>query len=110
MKKLLVVFVITMFIGASIVSMVAASNRETVDYVMINVHGSGATIGLTLSFPNPVFTDVTTSGGRFTEVNLPGEGYTTIVGEAKLPVVRRMVEIPFGAEPEIKSEITIAKH
>ncbi|MCD6468273.1 MAG: PKD domain-containing protein, partial [Thermoplasmata archaeon] len=103
MKKLLVVFVITMFIGASIVSMVAASNRETVDYVMVNVHGSGATIGLTLSFPNPVFTDVTTSGGRFTEVNLPGEGYTTIVGEAKLPVVRRMVEIPFGAEPEIKS-------
>ena len=41
---------------------------------------------------------------KFASLSLDGEGYTTIVGEACLPTIRRMVEIPQSANPVIVVE------
>ncbi len=38
---------------------------------------------------------------NFASFELSDEGFTTIVGEARLPVISRMVEIPQGANPSI---------
>ena len=40
---------------------------------------------------------VSTKEGVFTSLEIPGEGITAQVGMPRLPVVRRLVEIPFGA-------------
>ncbi|TKJ37941.1 hypothetical protein CEE37_13330 [candidate division LCP-89 bacterium B3_LCP] len=41
---------------------------------------------------------VETETGFFDMISLAGEGYTTEIGQPQLPVIRRMVEIPYGAE------------
>ncbi|HEX7343711.1 MAG TPA: C25 family cysteine peptidase, partial [bacterium] len=44
---------------------------------------------------------VSTSGGAFSRLSLDGEGYTTEIGRPELPVVRKLIEIPYGANPEL---------
>ena len=42
--------------------------------------------------------------GSFGTIALPNEGFTNIVGEARLPTIRYLVEIPHGADPVIVIE------
>jgi len=44
----------------------------------------------------------TTDGSIYTYLRLPGYGATAVVGEAALPVIRELVEIPRGAEATIR--------
>jgi len=54
---------------------------------------------LSVRVPGVRAEDVPTSEGTFTRLTLDGAGQTVIVGEALLPVVRELVEIPYGADP-----------
>lgn len=56
-----------------------------------------------LSFDNFVFDyeTVETQIGEFTGIYLPGESYNYEIGKAKLPTIKRFVEIPVNAEPKI---------
>lgn len=58
-----------------------------------------------LVFTNDVstilFRDVQTKLGDFTELYISGYGYSSIVGDPKLPVTSRLIEIPVNATPEI---------
>jgi len=47
------------------------------------------------------FSTIEKNGEKFASLELYGEGFTTIKGEAKLPVIRKMVEIPQKADPRI---------
>ncbi len=48
------------------------------------------------------FGTVQLSGGAFATVDSTGmQGYTTVLGEAKLPVIRYLLEIPQGAMPSV---------
>jgi hypothetical protein len=47
------------------------------------------------------FNSVDTAEGLFTTVILPGYGFSSIEGKAKLPMIRKMVEIPHGSNPEL---------
>ena len=38
---------------------------------------------------------------EFATIELSGEGFSTVIGQAKLPIMRAMVEIPQGSDPEI---------
>ncbi|KAA0008769.1 MAG: PKD domain-containing protein, partial [Thermoplasmata archaeon] len=75
------------------------------DHVMVNVETHQDMIRIDIRIPNFNFRSIHLPEGDFTEIELPGEGYTTDIGKAKLPAIRRMVEIPYGAEPVIKSVI-----
>jgi hypothetical protein len=44
---------------------------------------------------------VETKLGLFASIKLPGEGFNYIQGQPKLPTIRRLVEIPIGANPII---------
>jgi len=45
--------------------------------------------------------DVTTPGGTFTRLSLDGAGPTVAIGEPLLPVIRELVEVPYGASPVV---------
>ncbi len=50
---------------------------------------------------------VSTGEGDFNSIALPDEGYTNVIGEPKLPVIRRLVEIPYGAAVELVTGRTV---
>ena len=50
-----------------------------------------------------------TERGIFSHLELPGEGYTTQIGHPQLPVVRRLIEIPYGATPELIISATVLR-
>ncbi|MFH1864383.1 MAG: C25 family peptidase propeptide domain-containing protein, partial [Candidatus Eisenbacteria bacterium] len=54
---------------------------------------------LSVNVPGVHAEEVVTSNGTFTRLTLDGAGPTAVVGEALLPVVRELVEIPYGAAP-----------
>ena len=46
--------------------------------------------------------EVETKGGVFNRLNMPECGITSIIGEPRLPMISRMVQIPYGAEVEVE--------
>jgi hypothetical protein len=42
-----------------------------------------------------------TKGGVFNQLSIPECGITNVVGEPRLPVIRKMVQIPYGAEVDV---------
>ena len=58
-------------------------------------------IKIDLDIPSFNFGCIYSEEGEFATCELNDEGFTTIEGEAKLPVINYMVEIPHGANPEI---------
>jgi len=43
-----------------------------------------------------------TKGGNFTALRLDDYGFTNVVGEPQLPLIRKQLQIPFGAEVSVK--------
>ncbi|MBW6490644.1 MAG: T9SS type A sorting domain-containing protein [Lentimicrobium sp.] len=58
-------------------------------------------IRVTNSFAEFSHFDVNTKNGLFTEISATGYTFTWEEGLPKLPVMRRLIEIPVGAEPEV---------
>ncbi|MFQ6103177.1 MAG: C25 family cysteine peptidase [Candidatus Glassbacteria bacterium] len=42
--------------------------------------------------------DTETKGGMFLRIEIPGEGFTTLIGSPRLPVFKRFFEAPYGAK------------
>ena len=47
------------------------------------------------------FGRINTEEGMFATIKVPNFALTLIKGEAKLPIIRRMIEIPYESTPEI---------
>jgi len=58
-------------------------------------------IKITLNPDNYEFDIVNTIKGLFTTVKLPGYGFSCVIGQARLPMIRKIVEIPQGSDPEL---------
>ncbi|MCX6640689.1 MAG: C25 family cysteine peptidase [bacterium] len=56
---------------------------------------------LNVSLSGFSYESLQTKGGDFSRLLVGDEGYTTIVGSPQLPVIRRLIEIPYGASPEL---------
>ena len=59
------------------------------------------TIQITIHPGEFEFGSINTEEGMFTTIKAPNFPFTLVEGEAKLPVIRRMIEIPYGSNPEI---------
>jgi len=46
--------------------------------------------------------ELETKGGVFSQLSIPEYGITNVIGEPKLPVIRKMVQIPYGAEVNVE--------
>lgn len=62
------------------------------------------TIKITFNPGEFEFGSVNTEEGMFATIDLPDYNFNFVKGEAKLPVVRKMVEIPQGANPTITTK------
>ena len=63
---------------------------------------NASTLQMTLDYATIQVRPISTERGTMAELLLEG-GYTDgAVGEPQLPVTQRLIEIPFGAEPEVK--------
>ena len=72
--------------------------RSNWDGVELNFHLSG------------IATDqMKTKGGVFTQLSLDDEAYKGEIGSPRLPVIRKFVEIPYGAEIEIEILAPVVK-
>jgi hypothetical protein len=71
-----------------------------VEVDVISSDMSGVTLAFTI--PGAVAEDVTTKGGEYVRLTLPGHGHTTVPGEAGLPMLRELVQIPEGAVPRLQ--------
>ena len=54
----------------------------------------------TLTFINSL--TIKTKEGLFCQLAVPGYGYSVEIGEPKLPVLKKLIEIPYGADIEIR--------
>jgi hypothetical protein len=46
---------------------------------------------------------VSTSQGDFTEIAVPGYGFSNIPGHPKVPVIKKLIEVPLGSITEVKT-------
>jgi hypothetical protein len=57
-----------------------------------------------LQIPGIWSEDISTKGGNYSLLSVPDGGVTSVIGEPNLPVITKMVEIPFGAEVSVNVE------
>ncbi len=73
--------------------------NEQAGFAAINIDEK--TIKITVNPRGFEFESITSKEGMFASVRLPGYVYTLVRGEAKLPVIRKMIEIPYKSTPEL---------
>jgi hypothetical protein len=89
----------------SIISPIVASNNgpENNTELIIDVKNiDEETLELDIYFPDFEYSSVNIENEKYTTISLGDEGFTTIHGQAKLPAIRRMIEIPYESEPIIQ--------
>ncbi len=78
--------------------------------IIVNENGSNSfslkentysVIRLSNSVAEMDFMSVKTKAGNFTLFNIPEYGYTVVDGEPKLPVMKKLIEVPMNASFEI---------
>jgi hypothetical protein len=62
-----------------------------------------ANAALTVSciVPDPTVYEVMRNDQHFTQILLPDEGYTTTIGAAQLPIIRRFIALSSGEQPQL---------
>jgi hypothetical protein len=76
-------------------------NRPVVD--VVDSHWD--TVEITFSMDGLQAQELKTKGGVFTQLSLDGTAFKGEVGEPRLPVIRRMVRIPYGADVELEYDL-----
>jgi len=57
-----------------------------------------------IQIPGIWSTEIATKGGNFALLSIPHEGISSVTGEPNLPVITKMVQIPFGAKVSLNWE------
>ncbi len=66
------------------------------------VSSNSRVISLTVDLPVPGISLASAGTGNFSVLSLPDAGISTTVGSPQLPVIRRLVEIPYGADVSVR--------
>ncbi|RLD55537.1 MAG: hypothetical protein DRJ05_12800, partial [Bacteroidetes bacterium] len=66
------------------------------------IENTYSVLRLTNSISNFYLSEVSTAGGMFLKIQIPGHSKSLTVGNPELPVIKRLIEIPFGAHVESK--------
>jgi subtilisin-like proprotein convertase family protein len=76
----------------------APTDRATADVVAQTEAG----VIVEAAFPGFSISEITAVTRAFADLDIPGCGRTTAIGRARLPILRRAVEIPQGADPGVE--------
>jgi hypothetical protein len=100
-----VALVLLLCAGVSAIHPTTASTSTKVNTVESTFHFENVPfITVTVTPPALVFGQRILAGQPFATVQLPGEGVSTVIGEAQLPTISRFIEIPQGAIPQLVVE------
>ncbi|MCK4403954.1 MAG: hypothetical protein KAW02_02575 [candidate division Zixibacteria bacterium] len=88
----------------------AESNPEWIEFIpgtekapQINVLGSNfEQVVLDIQIFGMWSEEVATKGGIFNRLSIPECGITNVIGEPNLPMLRKMIQIPYGAEVDVE--------
>jgi len=101
----MIMTILTSILLISIFTPISSSvnGNNNVSNIIIDVNNiDDDTLELNIYFPEVSFNIVDVENEKYTIIDLENEGFSTIPGQAKLPVLRRMIEIPYNSEPEIQ--------
>jgi len=98
LKKSVIIAIITIFFIGSI-SLPVSSNENEFNFEAFNIDES--TVKLLLDNIDYKFDRIYAGNEFYASIDMNEAGFTTITGQAKLPVISRMIEIPYGSYPEI---------
>jgi len=103
MKKLIAIIIVGLFFvsGFGSASQHTASDKE--DFDEAYAFENDFSIELEVNIPTLEFGSENINGETFATLELADEGYTIIEGQAKLPVINYLVQIPQGADPEVSA-------
>jgi len=95
--------IVVLFCGATISTAANSVNiGQFAGQIEVNSTGSDySRIGLEVNLGKFDWTEVQVGGDNYAQLSLPDCGFTTEIGKAKLPVIRKLVQIPFGADVSI---------
>lgn len=103
MRKLSILFLLMVFSGISLFAQMLeiplGNNTPKAEVVTSNYKT------LTMRFAFDKLTSYTVqnkSGNRFAEINLTDGYYVGNIGEPRLPAIKKLIEVPFGAEARVK--------
>jgi hypothetical protein len=100
-----VVLVLLLSTGVSAVQPTNLSITTTSQFIESTFHqGDVPFITLAITPPSVIVGQSVLEGRTFATLVIPEEGFTTIQGEAQLPMISRFIEIPQGANPELVIE------
>ncbi|MCD4655355.1 hypothetical protein K8T06_15650, partial [bacterium] len=95
-------FVLIAFLVTFIVTGTNAANWITQNDPVVQVTDSRwDAIEIDVSLDGLKSQDVKTKGGTFTRLTLENEAFKGEIGAPRLPVIRKMVEVPYGADIEL---------
>jgi len=94
-KRGIVALGIVLLLSTTSLIPLAGSSREA------NTPSDSTVITLSVAIPEIHYGLILTKQGEFATIELPDEGHTTLLGEAQLPLLTKLVEIPQGATPEL---------
>ncbi len=100
--KKIVLLILSFFLFlASIISAVSTTSQHVKNVKNIDNGYKNFSLELTFNSGEFEFEIVKTEFGLFASIVLPGAGFNYHEGKAKLPTIRRFVEIPYEANPVI---------
>ena len=100
MRRILVIWIILTAISFLYSSELGIDLKyEKTDSQLLRNDISGMEANFTLS--EIVSFDVNTPEGTFSQLNIPGYTHTSNIGAPKLPAIRKIIVVPFGAEIKI---------
>jgi len=99
-KKILIVTTILILgVGGSALN-INAEDADQSNIIVKNVDDT--TIQIIVNNPTYNFEKAYFESQEFTQIKIPDQGYASTPGDAKLPIIKRFIEIPADATPDIK--------
>jgi len=101
-KKSNAILIVTLLIGICCIPMISGNDVERSENLEVLVNNLDVeTIELFAHLPEFEFSIACLGDEKFALLYLEDEGFSNVEGQAKLPKIRRMIEIPQGANPTI---------
>jgi len=101
-KKIYTISIILSVLSLSLLPIIISENNDrpkTLDISFDQINNQ--MLHIYANVPSFTLKPIQINDQQFTSITLEHEGYTNVIGEAKLPMIRRMIEIPYNASPTI---------
>lgn len=99
--KLFTVSILLCFLSLSVLPAMSSTGERPDDLDITVTVLNETTISIGATIPSFSYSSMVMGGEDFTVVNLENAGRTNEVGNAKLPMIRQMIEIPQGSDPTL---------